>query len=223
MNAPHAELHPSTGARSSRAGWQRRAGFSLLEIMLILVIIAMSAVVMVAAYQTGMQKARFREAGRVVQMMNKRARSLAIVKQVHMQVRYDTDNGVVELLQLSDQRQQNQSAIVALGIDVGSQDSLMYDEDETAQERDERIATAGGTVLYTKDIPVGIQLTEFSSETDVFEEGVYRVDFWPTGYVQGHEIYVEDPERLDEGDKAARMKITIENITGDVSIEEEAY
>ena len=204
---------------------QRRAssGFSLLEILLVVVIIGMASIVMAVGFQKGLQHARLREAGNIVKASVIRARNLAIIQQTHTQVRYDTEAGTVEILGLNDRGQRSEFAQLALGIDLGSQDTLMYDDSETAQEREVRLASSAAKTIAKQKMPVGIELTDFSSESDVFEDGVYRVDFWPTGYAQGHVVHVEDPERLDQGDEKARLKIEVENITGEVSVSEERW
>lgn len=196
-----------------------RRGYTLLEVMLVVMIIGLAGTLLVVGQLHNLRNARLREAARLVQTINQQARNTAILKQMHTQVRYDNEAGTVEVLALNDRRQRAQSQQIALGIEVAGADTLKYDEDESAEERENRLASVSATTLTKRSLPLGVKVTEFDSETDLFENEVYRVDYWPTGYAQGHTVVLEDPKRSEEQGVVRKIRITVENITGDISME----
>jgi len=177
------------------------SGYTLLEVLLVVMIIGLAGIFVIQVQRQALKNARLREAARVVQVLNHHARNTAILKQSHTQVRYDNVQGLVEVLLLNDQRARSEATQIALGIEVSGADTLKYDEAESALERESRLSAT-------------------SSPTDILEQmdEVFRVDYWPTGYCQGHTVVLEDPKRSEEG-IVRKVKIMFEDITGDVSVE----
>lgn len=183
-------------------------------------IIGLAGIFVIQVQRQALKNARLREAARVVQVLNQHARNTAILKQSHTQVRYDNVQGFVEVLLLNDQRARNEATQIALGIEVSGGDTLKYDEDESATEREARLSATASTSITKRNLPKGVKVTEFESGTDILEQmdDVFRVDYWPTGYCQGHSVVLEDPKRSEEG-IVRKVKIMFEDITGDVSLE----
>ena len=206
---------PFASAKQNR----RRGGYTLLEVMLVVMIISMSGIFVMGIQRNSMKDARLREASRLVQVLNQHARNTAILKQMHVQVRYDNKQGFIEVVTLN-RSPGAESQQIALGIEVSGVDNLKYDENESAGEREERLSSTGSSTVTKRNLPLGVRITEFESATDLFEqmEEVFRVDYWPTGYAQGHRVVLEDPQRTEAG-VTKKVEITIENITGDVKVE----
>lgn len=183
-------------------------------------IIGLAGIFVIQVQRQALKNARLREAARVVQVLNQHARNTAILKQSHTQIRYDNVQGIVEVLLLNDQRARSEATQIALGIEVGGTDTLKYDEDESALEREARLSATSSTTITKRKLPTGVKVTEFESGTDILEQmdDVFRVDYWPTGYCQGHTVVLEDPKRSEEG-IVRKVKISFEDITGDVSVE----
>jgi len=199
---------------------RQTSGYTLLEVLLVVMIIGLAGIFVITVQRQALKNARLREAARVVQVLNQHARNTAILKQSHTQVRYDNVAGEVEVLLLNDQRARGEATQIALGIEVSGADTLKYDEDESASEREARLASTASSTITKRKLPKGVKVTEFESGTDILEQmdEVFRVDYWPTGYCQGHTVTLEDPLRSEEG-IVRKVKISFEDITGDITLE----
>lgn len=187
--------------------------------MLVILIIGMAGMVAIPAYIHGTRAARLKTSVRAVTELNRYARRMAIIKQKHMAIEYAQEAKEVRVLEYNASRGKSRSRQLTLGLEIRSEDSMMHDEDETAEDRMHRLNNSH-TVTHKRSLGKGIRF-EFDSETDILENQSFIVEYWPTGYVQGHEVTVILPRKDDTDRIETSVAISVEEITGEISMEEE--
>jgi len=170
----------SGGGNAGRAG-----GFTLLELLVVLGIIAIVSAMVVPRFGGALHGAAHKTAAKKIAATLRYARSRAVAEGVSYTVNFDLDNSVLS---------------------VGSDGSVSGDDD--ARDDDVKTSSAKTYVL-----PAGVSFAKITQhDADDIDEGVARVNFYPSGASSGGEIWIQ-------GEEENYYVLTIDFITGVVHME----
>ena len=191
-------------------------GFTLIEILLVVVITAITSVMALAAFSTGFQSAQLRTACKAVVMSHKYARSMAVLDQKQMMLVVDTKSRQLEIASLA-------------GL-TGESDRNKFLDSRTARAADALIdgqkeepapegggASAGAPIAsdFVRELPRDIQIEAFESRHEgQVQGGVYWILYYPNGMSDGFTITLADKS-------GKRAKVTVDPISGTPEVENE--
>ena len=195
---------------------RRGRGFTLIEILLVVIIVAMVAGIASVQFAHSMKGARLRASARGIIAMNKYARSMSVLSQQHMVLLYDSNVGKMELVTLShasDARRGDRFA--RFGGGTGDPAESRYDEDGELTENGMSVEEADKKM---RRMEKGIRITDFEVDIeDLYEtDGVFWVNYYPNGMCDAHSFSLEDP-------RGHRVDIKVESITGELSVEYQPF
>lgn len=165
------------------AGKSRR-GFTLIEVLVVVVIAALAAAIALPGFVRTMRGAQLRTASRTVLMAHKYARSTAVLRQVQMAILLDSEASELEIITMHDQS--------------GSRDKFLDSRQTRAadavlgssEEQTEKPAIA--TELVRK-LGREVKIDAFRSERGGQEHrGVYWIMYHPNGMSDGFEVTLTD-------------------------------
>jgi len=181
---------------------ENRQAFTLIELLLVVLIIGMSAAVVIPSFLSTVKKAKLRSSAREVIMINKYARSMAVLQQKSVVLRYDFEKGRLEVGIMAAKSSNNQMRNV---LDSGS---LFGDRSYT----DSVDAAQGVTAEIERELSDGVVFADFvGNEDKIYETGAW-VNYYPNGMCDEHSFRLID----DDGKEAL---FAIESITGEISLE----
>lgn len=209
----------ATGLMKHRG--RRRAGFTLIELVLVIVIGLLAAGVAIPLFTRSLKAQRLRSSVRTVIAAGRYARSTAILKQVPMAILLDTEHHRVEVVALED------SAPAPEGLE-----GVLPEEGAVqAGTRVEATATNGmagilpnvrSELMRRLEDGVRIVAVETQGElklvsdrldpSDREQEGMYWSIYKPNGMCDPYGVVLEDAR----GDRAT---VTIDPITGGATLE----
>ena len=181
------------------------AGFTLVEILLVVAIIAVSLGVAVPQFAKSFRGARLRQSARTVESMHRQAKARAVLDQSHAALFFDAVKGTVELVVL----QENGG-----GHDVFFGDAPVAAAGGTGGDAAE--GDGEGTVKTQSELTMtleeGVKIEDFRGGSEVDE--VYYVQYFPSGMCQEWSLHLGDEE-------GRRMSISVDPVTGKIESEQE--
>ena len=181
-----------------------RRGFTLIEILIVVVIAALAATIALPGFVRTMKGSQLRTASRTVLMAHKYARSTSVLRQVPMAILLDKESRELEIITMAsataaDARSRfldervSRATDVALGGDTG------------AGEEKPAIATE-----LVRTLGRDIKIEAFRSERGGQEfKGVFWINYHPNGMSDGFELVLSDGS-------SRRVEITGDAISGKV-------
>jgi len=164
-----------------------RRGFTLIEILIVVVIAALAATIALPGFVRSMRGAELRTAARTVLMAHKYARSTAVVRQVQMAILIDRESSMLE--------------IVAISGGAGSDDRDKFLDARKSRDVDSVLGTDGGEVEAAPTIGTElvrklgreVKIDAFRSENGGQEaKGVYWIMYFPNGMSDGFQLTLSD-------------------------------
>ncbi|MBU0676505.1 MAG: prepilin-type N-terminal cleavage/methylation domain-containing protein [Verrucomicrobia bacterium] len=184
-------------------GGRSRGGFTLIEIILVVLIILVASAIAVPSFVRSYRGARLRTSVRTVVMASRYARSTAVLKQKQAAILFDIKAQSLE--------------VVSVEPEAGSADRDMF--------RDLRGQGPGGDseeegkMLVTRELkrPLedGIKITEFDAgDTEQVLDGIYWISFYPNGVCDDFALRLSD-------DKGSSVRIEVDHLSGSAKVEYE--
>ncbi len=161
----------------------RRCGFTLIEILIVVVIAALAATIALPGFVRAMRGSELRTASRTVLMAHKYARSTSVLRQVPMAILLDKNNRELE--------------IITVAAPPGADARSKFLDDRTA--RSAGLATGDDQAVPTiqtelvRKLGKEIEVALFKSERGGQEfQGVYWINYHPNGMSDGFELVLTD-------------------------------
>lgn len=172
----------------------KRGGFTLVEILLVVVLIGISLGVSVPIFARSVRGARLRQSGRMVLAMHRQARSKAVLGQCYASLFFDERMGTVELFTQADAAQKD-SFFDTLGGGGGGGESGGGG------------GTAGVQPVSTalKSFEEGVKIAAFRGGTEV--DGIHYVQYFPNGMCEEWAMSLQDAEGRE-------MRLSVDPVTG---------
>ncbi len=185
---------------------QRRRGFTLLEIIMVVVIIAIASAVAVPMFARSFRGAKLRSSTRTVTMMHRNAQSKAVLGQRYMALLYDEVKGTVELVDQGQPEQKKDAFFGGLGSSSGMGEVVSGGED-TAEP-----AAQGAQSVRVRQMEEGVSVLSFRGGKEF--DGIYYVSYYPNGMCDGYTVKIGD-------DKNHTAEIKIDAVTGKAKVKRE--
>ncbi len=199
IRSPDRERPPDSAFRIPHSALRTSSGFTLLEILLVVLVIGISASAILPAALDSVEGIRLRSATREVISMNKYARSRAVLDRKPVALLYDRGRGMVELAQLPAQD-------TALGPFLDTPAARMFEPDEFTGDT----AAGGVKSLVRKKLASFVVVASVDGLEEV-DDTFYAI-YYPSGMCDAHSITLRD----NRGDTA---RIRVNGMTGDIKLE----
>jgi type II secretion system protein H len=177
---PNCELDQSSSLKK-----KRRAGFTLIEIILVAVVITIISAITLPQFASSYKSNKLRTTARTISRMTRYARSMAIMREEQLTVALNRDTMEVFL---GEYLQQNNSADGEL--DQSALKNLGYIDGEQSNSD-----TAGIDKEVHKFLPEGLEVTVFEkdwTDEDLLHDNLYMIRFYPNGQCDWFEMEIED-------------------------------
>ena len=172
----------------------RRHAFTLIELLLVVAIISVIAAITVPSFVNSMRGNRLRTSARTVVMMGRYARSMALLKQQEMVVRFDLGTSTLSLhpVRISYVPGTAQSDTDRL-LHGASADAADEDEDsESAEDESPLLAGLGDEELNRSLEQVSITFVELEGADGRITDGSCLVRYRSNGTCTPYEVRIED-------------------------------
>ncbi len=194
--------------RAGRTKVRSRRGFTMIEILVVVVIAGIIAGIAMPGFVRATRGAQLRTASRTVLMAHKYARSTAVLRQTQMALLIDSVGKEIEIVSLTG----GPNSLASRGAFLDSRASRAAQNvlDDDSGSSGPAPAIASELVRrFGKDVKV----EAFSSERGDQElEGYFWVNYYPNGMSDGFELTMAD-------ESGKRAVITTEGISGSAEVE----
>lgn len=193
-----------------------RRGFSLIEMLVVVVIVALISSIALPGFVRSMKGAELRTAARTVLMAHKYARSTAVLRQTQMAVLIDRESMELEVIMLADTAAaDDRDKFLELRTTRDVDSALGADKAAAAPEPDAPPPQI--TSELVRKLGREISVESFRSELGGQEyEGVYWILYYPNGMSDGFELVLSD-----KGSR--RVEVKSDPISGKTNAEFENF
>jgi len=185
---------------------QRRTGFTLLEILLVVVIMAIASAVAVPMFARSFRGAKLRTSTRTVTMMHRNAQSKAVLGQRYMALLFDEVKGTIEMVDQGQPGQKQDVFFGSIGPETGM-GAVVTGEDEPAGE-----ASSGPQSELVCELDEDVKILSFRGGKEF--DGIYYVSYFPNGMCDAYTLKIGD-------DQNRTAEIKIDPVTGKAQVKRE--
>ena len=187
-----------------------RGGFTLIEILLVVVIIAIASAVALPSFARSFRGAKLRTSTRLVLGMHRNAQTKAVLGQRYMAILFDERKGTLELVE---QGKPERKQDVFFG-ELGGGGGKMGEVSTGGESPDAApgAAAAAPTSQQVRKLEDGVKIRSFRGGQE-FDE-LYYVNYYPNGMCEAYEIEIGDDENHV-------VRIKVDAVTGKAKVERE--
>lgn len=182
-----------------------RFGFTLIEILMVVVIILIASAVAIPSFIGSYRGAKLRTSGRHIVMAGRFARSTAVLNQVQVALLFDAEAGSLEVVSIESADQFNKSEFLS-GREFRMADDVL--DDGAQQEKPKESIQS----RLKRDLEEDVKVYSFESEfTEQEIEGIYWVNYYPNGMCDKYAVTLID-------DQDQTMRIQVDPISGKAKV-----
>ena len=186
-----------------------RGGFTLLEILLVVVIIGIASAVAVPTFARSFRGAKLRASTRMVLGMHRNAQNKAVLGQRYMALLFDQRKGTLEMVDQGEPERKTDAFFGAMGGSGGGMGDVMSGGELPADDAGAAPAVASQAVRKLED---GIRIVSFRGGQEIDE--LHYVSYYPNGMCEAFEIQIGDEEN-----RTARIRV--DAVTGKAKVAHE--
>ena len=201
------------GQRRQNAG----AGFTLIEIMMVAVIIAVAAAVAVPMFARSFQGSKLRLSVRTILMVHRNAQAKAVLGQRYMAILFDERKGTLEMVDQGQPGVKTDSFFGTVGgasPPGGVMGAVVSGGEEPPPLGEEGEAPGGGegpalNAVMVRKLEDGVKIVSFRGGREI--DDIHYVSYYPNGMCESYEIEIGD------GD-TRRTSIQVDAVTGKAKV-----
>lgn len=184
---------------------RNRAGFTLVEILLVVVILGVAAAVAVPAFARSFRGAKLRASTRLVLMMHRNAQSKAVLGQRYMAILFDERKGTLELVDQGQPGQKKDAFFGGVGGGAAPPMGTVVSGGEAPAEGPPATAS-----MLVRKLEEGVKILSFRGGRVI--DDLYYVNYYPNGMCEAYEIQIGD-------DESRVARIQVDAVTGRAKVE----
>lgn len=176
---------------------RRGRGFTLVELLLVIVIMMVTAGLALPRFARSYQGAKLRSSMRTILMANRYARATAVLQQKQTALLLDQEKGEIEVVSVAGSGEAERNRFLDQRANRTGVETLDAAPEEGG---DAQVAVASELVRPLAE-DVQITLVEMASEDQSFD-GIYWINYYPNGMCDKYTVRLRDKH-----DKEAEMKV----------------
>ena len=185
-----------------------RGGFTLLEILLVVVIVGVAAAVAMPMFARSFRGAKLRNSVRLVLTVHRHAQTKAVLGQRYTAVLFDTRKGTLEMVDQGQAGEKKDMFFGTVGTESGAPPAQMGAVTTGAE------AQAGETPdlkpVLERRLEEGVTIRSFRGGQDI--EDIHYVSYYPNGMCEAYQLELGD----DEG---RTVRIRVDAVTGKAKVD----
>ena len=186
-----------------------RGGFTLIEILLVVVIIAIASAVALPSFARSFRGAKLRTSTRLVLGMHRNAQTKAVLGQRYMAILFDQRKGTLELVEQGAPERKKDEFFGELDGGGNAGQGQVFSGSDGSEGTGAAAPAEQTSSQLVRTLEDGVKILAFDGGKEI--EDLYYVSYYPNGMCDGYQIEIGDSENRT-------ATITVDPVTGKAKV-----